>query len=992
MSVNLGTIYSPLSTAYPHQRKLLKSSNGTLLLFSWFELQKIQYKVSTDNGDTWGAWIDVETYYVAGGSYPDVIIDDSDNIYVTWAYIPSKIIYLRKLTYSAGSWSVGSLITVSTSSVNGYPTIIKRANNQLFVTTRYTSGGVNDLYAFYSDDDGANWSSDYINISSGYLNINATVSLIVGTTIWAITYYADNLVYNIWDDNTNSWGSTQTIATSLPRYYSEMGVGKVSDSEIYIAVTTSGGVKVFKYTSSWDAGSLLSSNTYDNSPSVSIINNKPIITWSDSSDNAIHNIVYRVWNGSIWESQASITSDSLKNKNPSTIKSHSGTLYVCWVTGSIAPYILYFEKVIFSTEVISDINNDFRFVKNYALDDISNDFRMISTVSYYDISNDFRISGAELDDIDNDFRMVGTFVRADIINDFRMIETPPTITVTDDIYNLFNMVGSILNDVTNDIRTQKEEINDITNDFRMIAAWQIPGDVGFESLGKEYIKVYIDDVEQTDVDVNSVVINKELNSAHIASFDLGRAYDSTKPDTKATVEIKYNEWTIYKGYVVNISPADSPESIRINCNDKYWLRNRTKKYFHVGHKPQDDQELYYDTPKLALSTECDFSVAIGNFVPETIDCFGQGESDCISSLIQESGNYGWFYKEDETKKLWEGGKGSIVNISPQTLGTNINLHQIIRHQFDDAISGIVNKFRVQMGEKIVRTFDDDGGAKTYSGYRYSNYNTFAEPAWDSNFENTYGSINDTVSKNDMYVKYRLPYLDSQLESWTDRYPPKIELYNPGGRSYISFGRVIGELTEGFTIDYENGLLILDAPLFNYNVDGDGNVISVRRPNIKLYLFKKIYYSFTASPSEDPETDVSNPLMFFTDKMGSYSDTIIENLELTSLSIQEGLVYNDTEGNEIVIPSWDDTDFAKDFADWELSKVCDEKISGSIDITLDTFLFYGIDLSKRIMIDGVIDSPLNITSISINTSTFIVTLKLETIRNYERTVSLQSRGE
>jgi len=116
------------------------------------------------------------------------------------------------------------------------------------------------------------------------------------------------------------------------------------------------------------------------------------------------------------------------------------------------------------------------------------------------------------------------------------------------------------------------------------------------------------------------------------------------------------------------------------------------------------------------------------------------------------------------------------------------------------------------------------------------------------------------------------------------------------------------------------------------------------------------------------------------------------LELTSLSIQEGLVYNDTEGNEIVIPSWDDTDFAKDFADWELSKVCDEKISGSIDITLDTFLFYGIDLSKRIMIDGVIDSPLNITSISINTSTFIVTLKLETIRNYERTVSLQSRGE
>jgi len=45
-----------------------------------------------------------------------------------------------------------------------------------------------------------------------------------------------------------------------------------------------------------------------------------------------------------------------------------------------------------------------------------------------------------------------------------------------------------------------------------------------------------------------------------------------------------------------------------------------------------------------------------------------------------------------------------------------------------------------------------------------------------------------------------------------------------------------------------------------------------------------------------------------------------------------------------------------------------------------------------MINGVINSPLNITSITINTNTFIVTLKLETIRNYQRTVSIMSRGE
>ncbi len=51
MSVNLGTVYSKSSLYTPSQKKIVKSSNGTLLLFVWTELQKIQYKKSTDDGD-----------------------------------------------------------------------------------------------------------------------------------------------------------------------------------------------------------------------------------------------------------------------------------------------------------------------------------------------------------------------------------------------------------------------------------------------------------------------------------------------------------------------------------------------------------------------------------------------------------------------------------------------------------------------------------------------------------------------------------------------------------------------------------------------------------------------------------------------------------------------------------------------------------------------------------------------------------------------------
>jgi hypothetical protein len=134
-------------------------------------------------------------------------------------------------------------------------------------------------------------------------------------------------------------------------------------------------------------------------------------------------------------------------------------------------------------------------------------------------------------------------------------------------------------------------------------------------------------------------------------------------------------------------------------------------------------------------------------------------------------------------------------------------------------------------------------------------------------------------------------------------------------------------------------------------------------------------------------------MFFTAKMGIYPDTIMKDLNLSSLSIQTGYVQHDyATGEDTVIPSWDDITFAQDMADWELSKICDKKIKGTITITLDAMCFYGIDLSKRIYIAGITDEAMNITSINYNVSNFTVSLQLENSRYYNRTISLSSHGE
>lgn len=596
-----------------------------------------------------------------------------------------------------------------------------------------------------------------------------------------------------------------------------------------------------------------------------------------------------------------------------------------------------------------------------------------------------------------------------------VIQVDAIETSINDLNNKFAMVNGNLLDLNNDIRTLREEKSNLKNDVRFLKLYQVAGEAGYQSLGKTYIKVFIDSVEQTDVDVNTITISKSLNSPHTASFVLGRAYDDTKPSMETYIEITYDTWVLYTGYITQITPTDSPDSIKIMCQDEYWKQNKTQKYFHIGHKPTDDRELYYNTISEAL-TACGVDFGIGNFIPQTMNCFGEGTSNCISQLITNAGNYGWFYDVDTTKKLWVAEAGSVVTLERQEIDKNIGLYQVLRHSFRESIENIVNKFRVQMGNITVRKFSNGGGSKEYVGYNYRYFNSSASPAWDTTYErlainsdDDSGLFHHPVSQNELYkdvfTKYSLPALNSELESWTDRFPPLVTVTIPFGFWQPSLGvsnkilsGEIGNLTEGFTIDYENGILQFNEPIYLFETDAEtGQMTNIRRPTIHLQLWKKQYHSNTETPATNPETTISNPLMFFTDKKGDYPETILKNLELGGLGIQVGGWYisgYDDEENPIwkYVPSWDDTAFANDLVNWQLSKRCDVRITGEVELTIDALCFYDIDLTNRVSIPGVTDSALNIKTINYNIGSWRATLQLENDKYYNRSVSIPSHGE
>ena len=186
-------------------------------------------------------------------------------------------------------------------------------------------------------------------------------------------------------------------------------------------------------------------------------------------------------------------------------------------------------------------------------------------------------------------------------------------------------------------------------------------------------------------------------------------------------------------------------------------------------------------------------------------------------------------------------------------------------------------------------------------------------------------------------------------------------------------------------------VILNSPVYYYKTNDNGEITDISAPHITLHVFKKHTYTETDSSSDDPTTDISNPLMFFTSKMGSYPTTIMENLSLSGLSIQVGGTYKDKDGNWIRIPTWSDYAYAQDYANWQLSKRCDKQIIGNIQVTLDCACFNGIDLSKRINIDGITESAMNINSITYNLSTFTVNIELQNHRYYKRSSNIGFRG-
>lgn len=421
-AVSLGTTYR---SYFQNQRHIVKSTNGTLLAFSDLTGGALGYKKSTDDGATWDvSWTNVVTGLDSLADFT-VYIDSNDDIYVIYncVYFNARQ-YFKKLTYSAGSWSLGSAVLINAGSNRQYVTFAKRSNDDFWIAGYNSSGG--DIGTFYSSDGGGTW-NDGGTISAS--NIYTSSLIAKGSNIWCIIQRGGGLYAY---EYISSWDAgTEIIASGITNSNYGLGVLKISDTNIYVAGRTSSGIKVYNYTGTWDSGTLLSNESDDISASLSSINGYPCLFYNTLNGGSDYDIAYRYNTGS-WgdETLIGVTAQSTQHY-PNSILSDSENLYYLYVTGS-DPYTLYFDKVQLGTKSYS-LDSDVKFKVVGDTETINSAVKFINNSNSQIILSSVEFKGDGTETINSDvlFKIEG--VEETVNSDVKFVNDSKNIAISSNV-------------------------------------------------------------------------------------------------------------------------------------------------------------------------------------------------------------------------------------------------------------------------------------------------------------------------------------------------------------------------------------------------------------------------------------------------------------------------------------------------------------------------------------------------------------------------------
>src|SRR4051812_40318053 len=181
------------------QKTTVITSTGVIVAFYNAGSQAptgIVYSTSSDGGTTWSAATQVTSDQTGDFS---VAVDKNDNIYIAFVDTTASIIS-KKLTYSAGTWSIGSNVSVYTSTIC---TSQSEGDSMYKPILRVTPTGLALAFFQQYEISCQNSGTDFLNFATADFNLNWGVSNAGSFDVDAIG--VSNIISNLVVDGNIIW-------------------------------------------------------------------------------------------------------------------------------------------------------------------------------------------------------------------------------------------------------------------------------------------------------------------------------------------------------------------------------------------------------------------------------------------------------------------------------------------------------------------------------------------------------------------------------------------------------------------------------------------------------------------------------------------------------------------------------------------------------------------------------------------------------------------
>lgn len=158
--------------------------SGGTVFFVYGEGTAVKYKLSTDNGDTWGSAVTVDAGAGAQDPHPSVVLDGSTLIV---AFAQSNNIYVRRATVTSTTvGAFGSAITVATGTSKD-PCVVSTSSGNLTIAYNESTTG-SPISIRKSTDSGATWGAA-VTITVGIdANVNLDPNLVLFDGVLWLTF------------------------------------------------------------------------------------------------------------------------------------------------------------------------------------------------------------------------------------------------------------------------------------------------------------------------------------------------------------------------------------------------------------------------------------------------------------------------------------------------------------------------------------------------------------------------------------------------------------------------------------------------------------------------------------------------------------------------------------------------------------------------------------------------------------------------------------